>query len=407
MQEVINERATRAEQLPARAPRVRNPFSLLLYYQRNSRRVLPIVLVLIFSFFGVAMPVVVMNEIKASPQKVIGLFDRVALVWPNSFNGYSVVDGGRLRQLPDVAALYPAVLQWTYWPSIVGDSPGATNVLGLAQPDMQPVLDRLETRLVAGRLPQTSAPEIAMYAAIARRRGLEIGDKLNPQEDLEELAEEFVVVGLLDGPAPVSIISRDYLVRNSPIHRESAVDRGWLVFPTAAGSAGSGYPRLDAALEELASDEIRLRSYATQTAFIGEFTGSLNTILLAMTTVVVIVLSIAVGLMNYVYFMRRLGEFGVLLATGITRRSLMLRAMLETALMITATWVLGFVLTEGVCRLLNGFLFARQEINLTALDYRVFLFTVPVAVLGGITFLLTMFFQLRRLDPVSIIEQRD
>lgn len=407
MREILNDgRAAVVPVVPQKPAFIRNPFSLLLYYRRNIRRILPITLILILSFFGVAMPSIFMGEIINSPQKVLQLFHRVALVWPNGFEGYTTLDAGRVRALDGAGAVYPAVLQWTYWPSIVGDTPGATNVFGLAQVDMQPVIDRLDAKLTAGRLPQPYSPEITMYAPIAKRRGLSIGDKINPQESLEELGEEFTIVGLIEGPAPFSILSREYLLQNSPKHPDEPINRSWLVFPKQADVA-AGYPTLDTAIRNWPNNEAMVRTLSTQTTFVNDFTASLNMLLIALVSITVIVISLAVGLLNYVYFMRRLSEFGIQMALGLTRARLMRRAFSETLVMIGATWLLGFVLAEVVCRVLNYSLFEAQGFTVSALSPRALLSMLPVALLGSVSFLATTFWQLSRLDPVGIIEQRD
>ncbi|HZB95036.1 MAG TPA: ABC transporter permease [Herpetosiphonaceae bacterium] len=394
---------------PAAPPRVRarNPFSLLLYYKRNVRRVLPITLVLVLTFFGVAVPVVIVDAITAAPYRMLSLFERTALLWPNGRQGYTTVDPERVHQLPDLAAAYPVALQWTTWPSLVAEVPGGVVAFGLAPADMQPVMDRLGTRLVAGRLPRSQSPEIAMYAAIAKRRGLRVGDKIDINAQYENLDEPYVVVGLLDGPAPTTILNKDYLVSNSQVHQASPVDRAWLLFPKHTSQAERGYPELDAALRALSQDEFVTRTFTTQSNFIGDFTTSLDKLLLVLVVLTVTVLSLAVGLLNYVYFMRRIGEFGVLLALGLTRARLMRRAVWETVTMIALTWLLGLGLAEGVCRILNATIFEVEGTAVTALTLRVFLHMLPVAVMGGLSFLITMFWQLSKLDPVSIIEQRD
>ncbi len=387
--------------------RIPNPLSLLLYYRRNPRRIMPIMIILILSFFGVALPVVIVDEITTAPTKVLGFFERVALVWPNGREGYTTIDAARIRQLEGNAGAYPVAFQWTTWPSIVGETPGATNVLGLAGADIQPVLDRLGNRLVAGRLPSPYQAEITMYAPIAQRRQLAIGDTVDPNTQYEQLNEPFVLVGLIDGPAPMSILNREYLFRNSPIHQESHLDYGWLVFPQAQETSARGYSNLEATLATLPEKQFVVRSFGTQSEFIGDFTASLSAILVVLVLTIVTVLSLAVGLLNYVYFIRRTGEFGVLLALGKTRGFLLRRAGLETLSMIVIAWIVGLGMAEGVCRIANTTLFADQGVKLTALTPHMMLYMAPVAILGGISCFLTIFWQLTRLDAVSIIEQRD
>ncbi|MBV9792222.1 MAG: ABC transporter permease, partial [Chloroflexi bacterium] len=375
----------------AKPGRTRNPLSLGLYYRRNHRRIAPVMSILVLSFFDVALPVVIVDEITTSPTKVLGFFNQVALVWPNGREGYNTLDSGRLRQLKGYTAMYPVSLQWTTWPSLVGETPGATNVLGLTASDMQPVLGHLGNQLSAGRLPSPYSAEIAMYAPIAQRRQLKIGDKIDTNTQYEQLNEPFVLVGLIDGPAPMSIISREYLAHTSPTHQDSHTDSGWVIFPQKTDAITPGYPTLEAELQRLPQEQFVVRSYGTQQGFIGDFTNSLNTILIVLILTIVTVLSLAVGLLNYVYIIRRTGEFGVLLALGLTRGQLMRRAGLETLTMIVVAWIIGLALAETLCRIANVTLFDQQGVNMTALSLRMALHMLPVAILGSASCFLTMF----------------
>lgn len=390
-----------------RANYFRDPLALTLYYRRNLRRVVPIMLILVLSFFGIALPAVIVNSLRDAPRQILRLYEYVALVWPNTLEGYDVLDAGQLRQLPGSQAVYPVSLETTFWPMLVGEAQGGTLTFGLRQADMPAVMQLMEARLVAGRLPRPYLPELAMHVTIARSRGLTIGDTIDPNEDSEDLDEPFAIVGLIDGPAPLTILSREYLLGASPIHGLGTRDRAWLVFAQRQPGAEPGYPQLEASLRSLPRERYIVRSYQNQAEVVEEINSNLDAVLVVLTLVIVTVLTLAIALLHYVYVMRRLNEFGILLALGITRSVLIRRALLETMLMIGLAWLIGLALAELACTLLNSLLLAERGTVLTTLEPRVLLLSLPLGIGSGLSCWLTLFWQLTRLDPVSIIEHRD
>lgn len=390
-----------------RSARIGSPLSLLLYYRRNMRRVAPMLLILTLAFFGIALPVVIINAQREAPRKILALFDYAAMVWPNGQKGYNALDVGELRRMPGVAAIYPVALEDTYWPTIVGEAHGGTYGFGLDQSDMAPVMRDMDVRLISGRLPTPYAPEIAMHQAVARARGLKLGDEIDPTASSEGFDEPFKLVGLLDGPAPLMLLSREYMLSTSEIHENGNWDRAWLIINQERPSRSDGNSALDRSLAALSKERFVYRGYKYQLDLIEEVNTSIDAVLIVLNTVIVSVLTLAVALLNYIYFTRRLPEFGVLMALGQTRASLIRRALVETLTMIGLTWGMGLLVTEGFCRLLNTALLENKGTVLTAFEPRVFVFSLPLVILGILSCGLTIFRQLSRLDPVSIVELRD
>ncbi|GAB4195034.1 MAG: hypothetical protein OHK0022_11470 [Roseiflexaceae bacterium] len=383
-----------------------DPLALGHYYRRNLRRVVPILLILVLSFFGIALPAVIVNSLRDAPRQILRIYEHMALVWPNTLYGYEVLDAGQLRRLPGTGAVYPVTVEETFWPTLVGEAQGGIPAFGLRQADLATLMPLLDARLAAGRLPQPYTPELAIHTAVAQSRGLAIGDTIDPDEDSEDLDERFVIVGLIDGPVPLVLLNREYLLAVSPVHGRGQRDEAWMVVAQPTPDGASGYPELERALRALPSERFVVRSYQNQLELVEDINSSLDTVLVVLTLVIVSVLTLAIALLHYVYVMRRMGEFGILLALGMGRNRLIRRALLETMVLIGVAWVIGLALAELACGGLN-LLLASRGIALTTLEPRVLLLSVPLALGSGLSCLLTLLWQLTRLDPVSIIEHRD
>ncbi len=383
-----------------------DPLGLGLYYRRNLRRVVPLLLILVLSFFGIALPAVIVNSLRDAPRQILGIYERLALVWPNALYGYEVLDAGQLRLLPGASAVYPVTVEETFWPTLVGEAQGGIPAFGLRQADQATLMPLLGARLSAGRLPQPYTPELAIHRAVAQSRGLAIGDTIDPDRDSEDLEERFVIVGLIDGPVPLVLLNREYLLAVSPVHGRGHRDAAWMVVGQPAPDGAVGYPALERALRALPADRFVVRSYQNQLELVEDINSSLDTVLVVLTLVIVSVLTLAIALLHYVFMMRRMGEYGILLALGMGRSRLIRRALLETMVLIGAAWVIGLALAELACGGLN-LLLASRGIALTTLEPRVLLLSAPLALGSGLSCLLTLLWQLTRLDPVSIIEHRD
>ena len=120
------------------------------------------------------------------------------------------------------------------------------------------------------------------------------------------------------------------------------------------------------------------------------------------------VVALALGLLNVIFFMQRANEFGLLAALGYTKRYLSLRTFLEAVVTVVAGWALGILLSQGIYTVLNAALFdPRGLAPLTIMTPRVFLFTTPVPVTVVVFSVAVVLWQLWRMDPVAIIERRD
>ncbi|HEU4325729.1 MAG TPA: FtsX-like permease family protein [Roseiflexaceae bacterium] len=383
-----------------------DPLALSHYYRRNGRRVVPILLILVLSFFGIALPAVIVNSLRDAPRQILRIYEHMALVWPNTLYGYQVLDAGQLRLLPGASAVYPVTIEETFWPTLVGEAQGGMPVFGLRQADQATLMPLLGVRLAAGRLPQPYTPELAIHTAVAQSRRLALGDTIDPDQDSEDLEERFVIVGLLDGPVPLVLLNREYLLAVSPVHGHGQRDEAWMVVAQPEPDGTGGYPTLERALRALPADRFVVRSYGNQLELVEDINSSLDMVLVVLTLVIVSVLTLAIALLHYVYVMRRMSEFGILLALGAGRSRLIRRALLETVVLIGIAWVIGLALAELACGGLQ-LLLAGRGVALTTLEPRVLLLSVPLALGSGLSCLLTLLWQLTRLDPVSIIEHRD
>jgi cell division protein FtsX len=151
--------------------------------------------------------------------------------------------------------------------------------------------------------------------------------------------------------------------------------------------------RIETATYQLLKEEVA-RSYAL-----------LYRIGVPLMLLVTVAVTLVVGAINRLAFMRRLVEFGTLHAVGRSKRWLVRRLTLETAGLAFAGWLLGILLAWLIMAILNATLytpkgFAYNPLQVTAFPYVV---PMPLAVIGFTLF--TANRALGRLDAVAIVER--
>jgi ABC-type lipoprotein release transport system permease subunit len=122
-------------------------------------------------------------------------------------------------------------------------------------------------------------------------------------------------------------------------------------------------------------------------------------------TIVTIAFALVIVAVNRIAFSRRLPEFGILHATGLSSRWLIRRLTMETATLAWVGWAMGIGLSWLVLYILKVALFAPHghDLNVIAWTPTVLAIPIPTTVVG-FTFISVRRI-LSRLDPVAVVER--
>ncbi len=378
-----------------------NPLSVFTYYIRNLVKLAPVFLVLALAVFGISLTGVLTGSISASAAEKVEVYRGAAMIAPNPTNGLNAVDAnirGDLARNPNVAATYPTIRFSTYMPTLAGQT--SAHIYAVNSEVIPILQEAFELKLVEGHMPRVGTNQLTLHKKLAAARNLKVGDVIDPEVDTQEfIPGRMEVVGIVDGPTPLSLASLEYVSQSSDF-------RG---FPRAVLAV----PRPDAVqaaendLQQLDRDLVQPYTYnAEMERFTSEFS-SMDTIVWSINSIVVLVLSLLAGLLNLIYFMDRMNEFGLLLGIGYSRAFVIRRALVESLLLTVMAWVFGIVLSQVIYSLLNAFIFEPRGVALSVLNWRALQFTLPIPIMVGLFSAGTVLWQLRRLDPMQMIERRD
>lgn len=374
------------------------PLSPWTYFRRNRRRVLPLLLVIVLAVFAVSLTAVLTGSMIESSK----------LTWVKPYERYALItavqkplDPELTRQLtasPHASRVLPVVNANIQVYGIFGSEPRL--VLGLKQGDMQWFTNQADLRLDKGRLPAVDEDGVALHEDIIKSKGLRLGDWVGRGVDNNEfLPGLYRVVGILSGPYPIGLIAYGRLKGGSPA---SSGERALLIFPK-----NGHQPRLAAQLAGLPRDRITVATYATEKQRFDREVANMEVMIWILNLVTVITLSLSVGLLNIIFFIQRMGEYGILAAMGFRRSFLLRRTLIEVVLATGLGWGSGLALSQAIFILISHLIYEPRGIYLTGIDSRVLAYTTPIPVMIAIFSLLCVFWYLWRLDPVSIVERRD
>ncbi len=377
------------------------PLSVLTYFLRNKMKLAPVFAVLALAVFGISLTGVLTGTIIDANLQKVQVYQEAAQISPSYIKGHNTVDAsieGDLRRDPNVEALYPDIRLSTYLPTLSGET--TAHIYAVDASVYPIILDRFNLELVEGRLPRPGTAEVTLHEALTKGRGLKIGDVLDPEKDDQEwLAGKLEIVGVLRGPIVLSLASLDYVERRSEFKWYA---RSLLAIPRRQGQA-----EMENDLRGLNDQLVRAFTYSAEMERYQRDFASMDAIVWAINSIVMVVLSLLVGLLNMIYFLDRMNEFGLLLGIGYSRAFVIRRALVESLTLTVIAWVFGILFSQLIYALLNQFIFGPRGMALSVLNWRALQFTIPIPIIVGLFAASTVIWQLRNLDPVSIIERRD
>lgn len=378
-----------------------NPLSVFTYYLRNLVKLAPVFLVLALAVFGISLTGVLTGSISAAAMSKVEVYRGAAMISPNPKDGHKSVDEnikGDLAADANIAATYPTIRFSTYMPNLAGQT--SAHIYAVNSEVFPVLMDAFGLKLVAGQLPRLGTNQVALHKTLMGARGFKLGAVIDPaQDDREFIPGKLEIVGILDGPTTLSLASLEYISSSQDFR---GYPRSVLAIPRpgAVGAAEHDIANLNPDLVQPFTYSDQLRQFTQEFA-------SMDTIVWAINSIVVLVLSLLAGLLNLIYFMDRMNEFGLLLGIGYARSFVIRRALIESLLLTLLAWVLGILFSQLIYVLLNALIFEPRGVSLTVLNWRALQFTLPIPVMVGLFSAGTVLWQLRSLDPMQMIERRD
>ncbi len=284
-------------------------------------------------------------------------------------------------------------------------------LLGIPEEELPYLVGQYEMRLKDGRLPAPRTNEFVLTEEVARAIGLQLGDQIDESIDFElfsGIQEPMVLVGILEADpdtatglnARVGFASYEYF--DSHELYSPGIDRGVLVVPKDGRQADlnqfieteifSPYHTWTDTYE----NEVQLWS-ADRAGLLAAF-GFIN-------VVVAFGAAVIVGIVNQIGVTQRLPELGMLNALGYSKKRLIRRLSIETAVISGLSWVVGLGLSFGVLLWLKSGFYYDKGMELDLWNPNPFWFVLPVPLIVIFMSAMKIVRVFKRFDPISIVER--
>jgi ABC-type lipoprotein release transport system permease subunit len=379
-----------------------NPLSPFTYYRRHKRRAVLLVMLMALAVAGLYLLVGLMQETYLTPRSTINRYlSKFSLVQPAPGTALDPALAARIRAHPDVTGVLPEN-NLDILVQNVGGLAFPFRLIGLQEADAAAVLARSGVTLAEGRLPQARTNGVALSREIAAALHLKVGDTFDWTKDgiaYASIVSPLEVVGILTGDVRLGIVSYEYLDSHDRFH--DLARSGVLVVAR---------PGREAAVEDYLRQTVRSPQTEIYTNRLLMDDVTKGQVMLAATFVPIVLLvtaaiTLVIGAINQLAFLRRLSEFGTLYAVGRGKGWLARRLALETAGLAIAGWTLGILLAWGGMAFLSAAVYGPKGFAYAPIQAAALLLVVPLplAVIGST--LLTAVRALGRIDVVAIVER--
>jgi len=382
------------------------PLSSLTYYRRHRRRGILLVVTMALMILGVAFPAFLMLTAVNAMKPEIETWRSMSQVYPVHSN---LVDAGlaaQIRSHEDVAQVVPAIslsIQMSVPPG------GFTSIplFGVSEQDMHLLIEQLGVQLLEGQLPRPRSNDLVISEAVAKNRGLSVGDTIGGTADddvnplmTDNIPAEMVVAGIMGPDVPwVGLASIEFLQSHE---LTQGYTQRLLILPHLGREQSLNIwleQNADTAFTGVTTYEAEVRQYE-------EMTTGISAAFVLVEFLIAVVAAVALTTLNTIFYSQRRQEFGILFAIGRSRMWLVLRTLRETGSTVFIAWLIGALLCLFGLILAQAWIYTPLGLNADFSNTLPWLFTLPIPIAVVLVSTAAIGRMLKKLDPIAVVERR-
>jgi putative ABC transport system permease protein len=278
------------------------------------------------------------------------------LATTNFFSKYTIVSSNNDESIPkdyldkitndnNVGHIIPLISEYGYlqYSNIFGGM--SIDVLNLYEEDISRVITTLNMKLIEGKLPIENKNEIIIPKKYAVQNKVKIGGYIGSEvSSTYTIKGKFKVSGITDGPVMLALVSdnkkdvsRDTVIKHSILFSVKNIEDKSLI----------NYSSKNILKNVLVMD------YYSSSKQENEMLNSYNSLSYMLNMIIILVLCISLGNLNYINFINRKYEFGVLSAIGYKKSTLYFKLWKENSTVCLSGYIGGIVLSTCVASILN------------------------------------------------------
>ncbi|HEY5561116.1 MAG TPA: FtsX-like permease family protein [Clostridiaceae bacterium] len=210
--------------------------------------------------------------------------------------------------------------------------------------DVGKILKNFNLKLVSGTIPKDNADEILLPLEFTKQYKLKLGDYLNNVSSPDiHFNKTYKLVGITKGEVWIPIVC-DVGV----ITREDALKVGMGFFFKDGTNMG-----INDKIIALKEKNIIILDYKSIKEIMDQTQASINVLYIFLDIIILLVLCISLGNLNYIVFLGRKNEFAIMSTIGFTESKLRRKLFIENTTVCLIGFIVGIGLTTLTTELLN------------------------------------------------------
>ncbi len=373
-----------------------SPLSTFKYIASNVSKTLPILIsmvvsvLLIYFFSLITRSSIEMTELTNS-----NIFKKYTIVSSNSQEPILKDYLEKITNDNNVGHIMPLIAGNGYlrYDSVFGSM--SVEVMNLYEKDISLAFSTLNVKLTEGKIPTENKNEIIIPKKYALQNKLKIGDYIGSEvSSIYGIKGKFKVSGITDGPAMLAIISDN----KNAIAREAALKHSILFSVKDIKDKD-----LINYLSENTPKNVLVMDYYSVLKQMEDILNSMNGLSYILNMIIIVVLCISLGNLNYINFLNRKYEFGVLSAIGYKKTALYFKLWKENSTVCIIGYIGGIISTTLLAFTLNLTLLYPdgKYLPLWSVSGAVIALFIPIFV--SFLTLIAPIKELRKTDPLDVI----
>lgn len=300
----------------------------------------------------------------------------------------------------DTEKVVPCVLGYTEIEGVL--STVGVRVYLLYQNELRELMDKMNLKLEAGRLPDPGKNEIIFHENIVKNKNLAIGDVIgNDITSKEKLPGKYRIVGTLKGKALAGFASLEAWKAANGVDNPEQYS---VLIYAKEGRLDS----LNRYLSYLPLTGNDLSSYSNSWSDFTESSEGIYLLLNVIYSSVLIIVSVCLGFLTYLFYHGRLREFAILNVIGYSRQTIILRNISEVLVLNLLSAISGILCSIIIGEVLNKAVFVAKGTPLEVLDPKAIILSLCIPMLCIIVQTVSIGISFnKKIDIVGVIEMED
>ncbi|NLK09225.1 MAG: ABC transporter permease [Firmicutes bacterium] len=274
-------------------------------------------------------------------------------------------------------------------------------VYALPGESMDFVLDALSLELTAGRLPIPGSNEIVLHESIINSRNLAIGSFVGQEVDQADyLWGLFEVSGVISGPVPIGAASFEYFKQQWMFELGDNA-YALMAFPTTV------VQKMNETFPTDIHERLLIRDYDYAFESYQSESREMDLLLWVVNIAIIGIISLSMGMLNTIHFLTRMKEYGILTLIGLDLNTLLRRTFLEVLILSLWGFMGGIIISWVLTWVVSKHIFSPRGIQVGIYSFRYLIYTLPIPLFLTVFSFLTIWWNIRQLDVIAVIEGRD